>query len=323
MKRSKMFIVGIVLIGIGVFGLFGCFGYEGDVASLLFGSILLLAVGAILILYDLYKKKAKQNITPVNYSVNEINNKRQIYKEKQKKAFEYISNNIEKSPVTIYPNNPPTTLNIKDYYTDFKQLRSNTNISRLLSFVSIDVETTGLSPEKDKIVQLSAIRFVEFAPVEVFNTYINPGIHISEKATEINGITDDMIVNAPKFENILPSFMEFVGNSTIIGYNFDFDIKFLRKSGYDNEIRKDRHYFDVCKISRDIDKDLSSHKLQTVCEYNGILFNAHSSDADALATGLLFIGYVSNKLDLNASEYPNLLLYNNVIKEIDLLDAQS
>ena len=250
-----------------------------------------------------------------NKNTQTINNNenRTLYKDNCKKAFNHILNNIEKHQINYSPDNLPENINIKDFYMDFNKLRKDTNINRLLNFVVIDVETTGLTPGQHKITQLSAIRFIDFSPVEIFSTYVNPGVSIPEKITEITGITDEIVAKAPRLETVLPDFETFVGKSTIVGFNLIFDLKFLRKFGYDSLMHK-RFYFDILEISRSIDNDSYDHKLSTVCNDNNIFFDAHSSDADALAAGLLFITYICDKLDLKSSEYPNTLLYYYTLK---------
>lgn len=228
-------------------------------------------------------------------------------------AFDKLLSGIPRYSVVCAECDKAENINVKDFYLDFNKLRKNTNISRLLDFVSIDVETTGLVPGKDKIIEISAIRFVNFEPVQIFQTYINPCLPIPEEASKINGITDDMVSDAPKIETVIPSLLEFIGQSTIIGYNLIFDLKFLRKFGLDLS-QNQRYYFDVMETAHSIDTDALNHKLLTVCNARGIYFPPHSAKSDSLATGLLFVQYIREKLELSSSDYQNLYLYESIVK---------
>ena len=103
-----------------------------------------------------------------------------------------------------------------------------------------------------------------------------------------------MVADAPTFESILPALEEFIGASTLVGHNLPFDIKFLRKSGYDS-LKIQRMYFDTAELSRKYD-DIESHKLTDACEEHNIFFHAHDSSEDALASGLLFVDYLKDKI---------------------------
>lgn len=76
-------------------------------------------------------------------------------------------------------------------------------------FVAIDLETTGLSPYDNKIIELGAVRYRDGKPVDQYNTLINPGVHIPERITEITGIDDDMVSKAPYIDDELDRIMEF------------------------------------------------------------------------------------------------------------------
>lgn len=182
--------------------------------------------------------------------------------------------------------------------------------SKISEFVAIDIETTGLDPAEDRIVELGAVHYVDGIPVTRFQTFVNPQRPMPSDATRINKITDDMLTDAPTIEMVLPSFEEFIGDSALVGHNLEFDLKFLFHSG-SNIITKNRRYYDTLAIARkmlkkprskwnredqfyeadyDSDYDVEDHKLGTLCGYYGIV-NAykHRADSDACATGTLFL----------------------------------
>lgn len=178
-------------------------------------------------------------------------------------------------------------------------LRKNTKVSVLSDYVAIDVETTGLNPRTSEIIQVSAMRFINQTPDQEFTTYIRPRSDIPEEATEINGITDGDVADAPKFEWIAASLKEFIGNSTVVAHNIDFDMKFLLSQGLD--LGNERRYFDTLELSRTYD-DISSHKLADACAFHGIHLGSHAHDAgaDALACGMLFAKYIEDVVGVMA-----------------------
>lgn len=183
-------------------------------------------------------------------------------------------------------------------------------------FVVFDTETTGLSPSKDRIVELSAIRFVDGVPVEIFETFINPEREISPEASAINHITNDMVADAPTISEVLPSFEAFVGESPLVAHNLGFDIKFLFYSGsiitdtprkyYDTlaqsqkMLRKMKHKYnreyDMWEEDYDSDWDVVDYKLGTVAEYFDIVFPCqHRASGDAMVAGKVFLKLIEKK----------------------------
>lgn len=183
-------------------------------------------------------------------------------------------------------------------------------------FIVFDTETTGLSPAKDRILEIGAIKFKDGAPVEKFHTYINPGRPIPEDASAINKITDEMVSDSPTISQILPTFEAFLGESPLVAHNMEFDLKFLYYSG--SYILDGVHkYFDTCeqasrflkkpkyKFDRELeewvendscDYDVDNYKLETLCDYYSIVIpGKHSALADALATGHLFLKFIEEK----------------------------
>lgn len=213
----------------------------------------------------------------------------------ERERFKGLLSSIPKYEITVNPSATKQNINVSDFYLEYSSLRKNMNLSRVSSFVAIDTETTGLVPGRNKIVQISAIRFEGFEPTEIFTTYINPDCPIPPESTSIHGITDDMVADSPKFEHILDSLEEFIGSSTLVGHNLQFDLKFLRKFGYDS-LKINRSYFDTLTLSRMYDDEIENHKLYRACQEHGIYYTAHDSSEDALASGLLFIKYLKMKV---------------------------
>ncbi len=162
------------------------------------------------------------------------------------------------------------------------------NKDKLVKFIVIDTETTGIKASNGRIVQLSAVKYVEFEPVEVWNTYIDPLREIPKTASDVNGITDDMVKGKPTIKQVAKSFSEFVGNWDIVGYNLAFDMRFLFAEGIDLTETK-RKYFDVYTLAKKAFKgDLESFTLTDVAEHCRIYFPAHNSLYDCYATAEVF-----------------------------------
>ena len=164
------------------------------------------------------------------------------------------------------------------------------------NFVVIDTETTGIRTGGNDIIEVSAIKFENFVPVSMFTTLLKPRKPIPEDATRVNGITDEMVQNAPAFAQIKSALEAFVGDYPIVAHNAEFDVKFLHVSGMD--FRQGAVFYDTLELSRMHIRDydgtkLPNYKLATVCDECCIYFDgAHRSSADALATGLLFVEIV-------------------------------
>lgn len=97
-------------------------------------------------------------------------------------------------------------------------------------FVCLDLEMTGLDPEKDRIVEVACVRYNLSKNFDSFESLVDPQIPISEESLAIHRITSEMLAGKPKIENVLPSVLQFVGNYPIVGHGIGFDIQLLINS---------------------------------------------------------------------------------------------
>lgn len=136
-------------------------------------------------------------------------------------------------------------------------------------YVVFDLETTGLSPKEDTIIELSGIKVRDGRTVEEFSTLVNPGRPIPYSATRINGITDSMVADAPSLPEALERFLLFAGDDILVGHNIHtFDMLFLRsgaRKALGREICND--YVDTLPLARLCLPSLYRHRLTDVADY--------------------------------------------------------
>lgn len=177
-----------------------------------------------------------------------------------------------------------------------KNITSRTRVDRLSVFYAVDVETTGLNPMEDEIISLSAVKFVNFEPVEAFTTFIKPRNGLNARAQAVNRITETDVNDAPYIESVADAFRHFItpdyaakNYPPIVGHNLSFDYNFLIANGI-NTLCFTRPHYDTLELARREYKWLDSFKLDTLT--SDVLHisrsSSHSSLSDALVTGLLF-----------------------------------
>lgn len=162
----------------------------------------------------------------------------------------------------------------------------------LRDFCVLDVETTGLECWSSRVVQIGIIKLFDNKPVDQLNTYINPERHIPTRATDIHGITDDDVKDAPTYTQIADRVYTLLNNSTIVGHNVTFDLNFVQhillESSYPYE-SLDMNYVDTWEYANRIKLPVSDYKLQTLLQYYSIdPGKAHTAYDDARATLELF-----------------------------------
>ena len=174
---------------------------------------------------------------------------------------------------------------------DRAELLDRLNLSR---FVAFDLETTGLDPVNDRIIEIAAIRFVDGRSKDRYVTLVNPDKHIPALVTEITGITNDMVRTAPKEEKIINDLLEFLGEAPLVAHNIGFDREFLGELCERNERSvPNGSLYDTLQLGRSLFFDQPVFNLGALSEYCGLSSSgSHRAEKDTENCGAIFLDLV-------------------------------
>ena len=153
-------------------------------------------------------------------------------------------------------------------------------------FTVIDLETTGLSPDYDDIIEIAGIKVRNLEVVDTHQTLVKPINPIDEFITELTGITNEMVENAPPISDALPNFLEFISDDVILGHNVNFDINFIYdECEYNNLPSFSNNFVDTLRLSRKLHADLKHHRLPDLMDYLHVSTDTyHRALADCYST---------------------------------------
>ncbi|MGM0470685.1 MAG: PolC-type DNA polymerase III [Bacillota bacterium] len=182
-------------------------------------------------------------------------------------------------------------------------------------YVVFDLETTGFNPYRNQIIEIGAVKVKDGEVVDTFGTLVNPDTNIPNQIVELTGINNRMVADAPKLEEVLPDFLEFIGDGVLVAHNLSFDRDFintkLTEHGYSP---LENSALDTLNLSRAL-LDLTSFKLNRLAkEFNLTLDNHHRAVDDAEVTAEILLELF--KL-LEEREIANLTEINSLSSEID------
>ncbi len=163
------------------------------------------------------------------------------------------------------------------------------------SFVVFDLETTGTVASSDMITEIGAVKIEDGKITDKFQTLINPGRGISQFITELTGINDDMVKDAPFFKDVLPDFYKFTYGCILVAHNIDFDYKFIKYHAKGEGYNFYNPGIDTLSLARELLPQLPNHKLNTVAGHFDIQFNHHRALSDAVATAEMFLKLINIK----------------------------
>lgn len=158
------------------------------------------------------------------------------------------------------------------------------------TFICFDIETTGLSAARDKITEIGAVKVENGVITDTFSTFANPEMPIPQKITQLTGITDDMVKDAPSQSEAVSAFLEFAGDNVLVAHNAPFDTSFIAKACEDMGREYNYTSIDTVAISRAILTDIKNCKLDTVAKFLRLGdFNHHRATDDAEMLARIFI----------------------------------
>lgn len=190
-----------------------------------------------------------------------------------------------------------------------RTLKGKSTIDLLSDYIVFDIETTGLDSSYDEVIEIGAIKVKNNKTVSKFNSLVKPKNEIDEYITELTGITNEMVKDAPTIEEVLPDFMDYIGNDILIGHNVNFDINFIYDNLYRNKLDVlTNDFIDTMRISRKLLPELPHHRLIDLAKYFKIdSTNNHRSLKDCEITMNVYEslkGIALQKYD-NVDEFKN------------------
>ncbi len=155
-------------------------------------------------------------------------------------------------------------------------------------YVAFDIESTGLSAKHDVLIELGAVIMKRGEIIDRFDSFIAPGRPIPPNITELTGINDEMVADAPAVEDVLPKFLEFCGDRPLCAHNAEFDISFLKEACRRLNLPFEPVYFDTLALARNLMPHLGRHKLNIVADALSLPdFNHHRASDDAITCGYM------------------------------------
>ncbi len=159
--------------------------------------------------------------------------------------------------------------------------------------VVFDIETTGFSKHRDRIIEIGAVKVKDGLIVDKYSTFINPEIPIPYEIEQLTSINDNMVIDAPKINEVLPEFLEFCKGCILVAHNASFDVGFIEENAKRIHIDIDFTVVDTVGLSRILLPDLSRYKLNIVAKALGVsLENHHRAVDDAGATAEIYLKLV-------------------------------
>ena len=178
------------------------------------------------------------------------------------------------------------------------------------TYVVFDLETTGFSAEVDRIIEIGAVKVCNGEIVDRFSTFVNPEIPIPFRIETLTHINDQMVMNAPKIEEILPKFLEFCEGAVMVAHNAEFDTSFIINKAEKIGINVDTTIIDTVLLAQFLMPNLHNYKLDTLTKHlNVVLESHHRAVDDAAATADIFVKMIK-------------MLYDRDIPDVDKLNEE-
>lgn len=157
------------------------------------------------------------------------------------------------------------------------------------SYIALDLETTGLNPKQDKIIEIGAVRVEDGQETGRFHTMLDPHRELEARITELTGISGDMLENAPDLVDILPEFLAFCGELPLLGHRIIFDFSFLKRAAVNQGLTFEKNGIDTLTLCRRFMPPEESKRLGAACAFYGLTQeSAHRALGDALDAHRLY-----------------------------------
>jgi len=196
------------------------------------------------------------------------------------------------------------------------------------TFVSFDLETTGLDPNVDYVIEFGAVKVVDGVATERYQQFIKPPVRIPKFITKLTGITNEMVADAPTFEEVVDDLYDFLGDHPLVAHNIYFDHNFLnvKREAIDGYPLKNQR-IDTLSLARTLRYDMINHKLGTAAEFYGLSKEgAHRADYDADLVADILLIFISEMQRLSpdvikvlvdvlhGTDLPNEALYKSILE---------
>jgi len=202
-------------------------------------------------------------------------------------AWHAVSGDLQKNPKIIY--------GVEGYLVDDLKELVIAPGERTLddSFVVFDIETTGFSPRKNRIIEIGAVKVENGKIVDRFSEFVNPELPIPYRIEQLTGINDAMVRNAAPIERVLPDFLAFCGDSAVVAHNAAFDTGFIRENAHAQGLAYAPTILDTVSLAHVLLPKLNRYKLDTVAKALGVsLQNHHRAVDDAECTAGIFLKFI-------------------------------
>lgn len=158
------------------------------------------------------------------------------------------------------------------------------------TYCVFDLETTGFNPKMEKITEIAVCKVKDGKIIDEFTTFVNPEKPIPKAVQELTHITDDMVKEAPKLEEVLPQFLAFTEGCTLVAHNANFDVGFIKYFANEYHLEFKPSVIDTLTIGRELYTSVENYKLGTLAKYLNIsLEGAHRAINDTRATAKVFL----------------------------------
>ncbi|MBR1391996.1 MAG: PolC-type DNA polymerase III [Lachnospiraceae bacterium] len=201
---------------------------------------------------------------------------------------------------------------------DLKEIVENSKNQKLSdSYVVFDIETTGFSPHVNKIIEIGAVKVADGKITDRFSTFVNPLVPIPFQIENLTGINDEMVMEAPIIDTVLPQFMDFCAGSVMVAHNADFDMSFIKFNCDALGISYDFTIADTVALARMLLPRLHRFKLDTVAkELNISLAHHHRAVDDAACTAEIFVKFLDMLRQRNIETLDELNREGNITEDM-------